>query len=298
MAILNRTSDGLFNVLIVIYKVLAHYGPLSKDDVKSMVAPGDVTDTQVNNTLNRWTQLGLFSVDGTAVSITPEFRPGEGEGVDLAVCRLPVILRTIIFRQENNANFWDSECSASADFSRGISWLLAQDVYSFGTNSHATVQNVEKVQLADPSQRILQNDTRWPGLCHWATYLGFAWDAATLVVDPTVAVRESLPEVFTGGKTLIASSFLEALACVLPVLDYGAYRQEVETALNPQNWRKPPKFFLSTSLSRALKRLELSGEITLEHLADTGEAYRMMRQQGAEWGRVFTHVTWNYAEGK
>lgn len=298
MAILNRPSDGLFNVLIAIYKVLAHYGPLSKEDVKTLVAPGDVTDSQVNNTMNRWTQLGLFCGDGATVSIEAEFAPGEGEELDEAVRRLPATLRTLVFRQENNANFWDSERSASADFSRGISWLLAQDVYSFATNSHTTVQKVEEMQLADPSQRILQNDTRWQGLCHWATYLGFAWNAATLVVDPSVAVRESLPQVFISCRTLIASSFFESLAHVLPVLDYGVYRQEVETALNPRNWRRPPKFLLSTSLSRGLKRLELSGEITLEHLSDTGEAYRLTRQQGTEWGRSFTHVTWNHREGK
>lgn len=298
MAILNRPSDGLFNVLIAIYKVLAHYGPLSKEDVKSLVAPGDVTDAQVNNTLNRWTQLGLFRSDGAVVSVDGEFAPREGERLDEAVRRLPITLRALIFRQGNNSNFWDSERSASADFSRGISWLLAQDVYSLATNRHKTIEDVEKVQMADPSQWILQNDTRWQGLCHWATYLGFAWDAATIVVDPTVAIRESLPQVFLGTRTLIASSFLETLAYVLPVLDYGAYRQEVENSLNPRNWRRPPRFYLSTSLSRALKRLELSGEIILERRADAGEAYRLMRQQGNEWGPAFTHVTWNCGEGK
>jgi hypothetical protein len=298
MSILNRPSDGLFNVLIVIYKVLALYGPLSKEEVKSLVAPGDISDSQVNNTMNRWTQLGLFCNEGSAVSIEAVCAPQEGEGLDEAVRRLPATLRSLVFRKENNSNFWDSERSASADFSRGISWLLAQDVYSLATDNHPTIQDVEKVQLADPSQRVLQNDTRWHGLCHWATYLGFAWNAATAVIDPTVAVRESLPQVFPGGRTLIATSFLESLAHVLPVLDFGAYRQEVENALNPRNWRRPPKFFLSTSLSRALKRLELSGDLTLEHRADAGESYRLMRQQSTEWGRPFTHVTWNRGEGK
>jgi hypothetical protein len=179
-----------------------------------------------------------------------------------------------------------------------MAWLLAQDVYSFATNSHDAVQKVEISQLADPGQRVLQNNTRWNGLCHWATYLGFAWWGTNLVIDPTVAVRESLPQVFPEVKTLTASTFLESLAGVLAVLDFGAYRREVENILDSANWRRPTKFFLSTSLSRAIKRLEMSGEFTLEYRADAGEAYRFLGQNGSEWGRSFTHVTWNSAEGR
>lgn len=297
MAILNRPSDGLFNVLIAIYKALAQYGPLPKSDLKSLVGPGEVGDSMVGKTMTRWSQLGLFRDDGSTVSIEAEYAPTEGEDLDEAVMRLPLTLRSLIFKKENNANFWDSANSASADFTRGMAWFLAQDVYSFATNSHGAVEKVESMQLADATKRVLQNDTRWKGLCHWATYLGFAWGGANLVIDPTVAVRESLPQVFPGVNTIMASAFLESLAGVLPVLDFGAYRQEVENALDPSNWSKPPKFFLSTSLSRAVKRLELSGEITLEYRSDAGEAYRFLRQHGAEWGRAFTHITWNHMEG-
>ena len=298
MSILNRPSDGLYNVLIAIYKVLAEYGPLSKGDIKSLVVPGEVDDSMVGKTMTRWIQLGFFREDGSAVSISAGYAPKEGEGLDEAVVRLPIALRSLIFKKENNANFWDSAASASADFTRGMAWLLAQDVYSFATTSHDTVQKAEFVQLADASQQVLQNNTRWNGLCHWATYLGFAWDGATMVVDPTVAVRESLPQVFPGVRTLLASNFLETLAQILPVLDFGAYRQEVESALDPSTWSRPPKFFLSSSLSRAIKRLEQSGDLTLKYRSDTGEAYHLMRQQGSEWGRAFTHVSWNRAEGR
>jgi hypothetical protein len=296
MSILNRPSDGLFNVLIAIYKALAKFGPLLKNDVKSLVGPGEVGDSMVGKTMTRWSQLGLFREDGSTVSIETEYAPKEGEDLENAVTRLPITLRSLIFKQENNANFWDSVNSASADFTRGMAWLLAQDVYSFGTNSHGAVEKVESMQLADATKRVLQNDTRWQGLCHWANYLGFAWGGTNLVIDPTKAVRESLPQVFPGAKTIMASAFLKSLAGVLPVLDFGTYRQEVENVLDPGNWSKPPKFFLSTSLSRAVKRLELSGELTLEYRSDAGEAYRFLRQHEAEWGRAFTHVSWNHTE--
>ena len=298
MSILNRPSDGLFNVLIAIYKVLAAYGPQAKEEIKSLVAPGNISDSQVSNTLNRWTQLGLFREDATTVFIETRYAPKDGEALDAAVLRLPITLRDLIFKKENNANFWDSSASSSSDFTRGMAWLLAQDVYSLVTRSHDPIQKLESAQLGNPSQRILQNDTRWAGLCHWGTYLGFAWVGTTLVVDPTQAVRESLPQIFSGVETLSASTFLEGVAQELPVMDFGAYRQEVESALNPKNWSKPLKFSLSTSLSRAIKRLELSGDLSLEYRSDTGEAYRLLRQEGAEWGRAFTHITWNRAESR
>lgn len=298
MTILNRPSDGLYNVLISIYKVLDKYGSKSKEELKSLLSPGEISDAQVTNTLNRWIQLGLFAEDKESVCIRDEYARNKNETLDDFISRFPFILRDLIFLKKNNDNFWNSSQSASADFSRGMSWLLAQDVYSFPTNSHDAVQKVEISQLIDPSTHVLQNNTRWNGLCHWATYLGFAWWGRDLVIDPTVALRENLPRVFGQTRVQAASKFLKSTANFLPVLDFGAYRQDVENALNPANWIKPPKFHLSTSLSRAIKRLEVSGDISLEYRSDAGEAYHFLRQNGEEWGRPFTHIAWNCKEGR
>ncbi len=298
MSILNIYSDGIYNVLISIYKVLDKYGTKTKDELKSLLSPGLISDRQVVNTLNRWIQLGLFAEDKECVCIQEEYTRDKDETLDAFISRFPFILRHLIFSKENNINFWDSAGLASADFTRGISWLLAQDVYTFSTSSHAVVQSVEISQLSDPSQRLLQNDTRWNGLCHWAIYLGFAWSGRNLIIDPTVALRESLPSVFQKSNVQAVSNFLKTLSQILPVLDFGAYRQDVENALNPASWLKPPKFHLSTSLSRAIKRLEVSGDISLEYRSDAGEAYHFLRQKGEEWGRPFTHIAWNCKEGR
>jgi len=295
MSILNRPSDGLVSVLISIYKVLAEHNALSRDDIKNIIAPGNVPELQVSQTLTRWTQLGLFDKNESTYSINTSYAPKLSQLSDDSLRHLPTKLHSIVFKKENNENFWDAANSKSADFSRGISWLLAQDVYSFPTNSHKTVAKIEGEQI-DLSMQMLQNDTRWVGLCQWAEYLGFAWGSKTLVIDPTVAIRENLPAIFSGYTTMTATLFLETLAKILPVIDFGDYRQKVEDILNQQVWSRPPKLFLSTSLSRAMKRLELSGHLSLEYQSDTGESYRLLRQQTQEWGRSFTHVSWLKSE--
>ncbi len=118
---------------------------------------------------------------------------------------------------------------------------------------------------------IVQNDTRWNGLRAWMPYLGFARVTSRWDIDPTDALRDTLPEVFGSASRLIAAEFLERAASTLPVLDGGKYRQNVESVLKESSWPKPEPGSLSTSLSRALLRLEREGTIKLEQLSDTGK---------------------------
>ncbi|MGE9115738.1 protein DpdG, partial [Escherichia coli] len=88
--------------------------------------------------------------------------------------RLPKVLRTIALAPENNLRFFEAEENKSADLNRGLSWILAQDIYTIDTSSHARIEALEGSQVADKAKRMLQNDTRWNGLRTWMIYLGFA----------------------------------------------------------------------------------------------------------------------------
>ena len=205
---------------------------------------------------------------------------------DDAEARLPKIARTIALSAENNARFWESEAAKSADLCRGLSWLLTQDVYTIDTNAPKTIASLEIDQLTDESRCIFQNETRWNGLRAWMPYLGFAREGAQMAIDPTVAVRDALPEVFASGPSVTASQFVEALARLLPVLDRGAYRTQVEAVLSPSRWRKPPEGQLSAALSRALQRLEFEGHIALERGHDAKEGVALTGAGGRVWRQV------------
>jgi hypothetical protein len=288
VSVLNQASDGLYTVLIVLVRALIRLGPMPRDTLIAVCGGGmeAVDSSQLTRTLNRWTELGLFGAkNGQVIVAAPHFQM-LGKSAEEAEAYLPGVARTIALSAENNARFWEAEAGKSADLSRGLSWLLAQDVYSIDAYTPKTIASLEIEQLTDESRCIFQNETRWSGLRAWMPYLGFAREGAHMAVDPTVAVRDALPQVFSGSPSLTARQFVENLAGVLPVLDRGSYRTQVEAVLNPARWRKPPDGQLSTALSRALQRLEYEGPIALGRGADAKEGVALTGAAGRIWREV------------
>ena len=284
MTILNTASDGFFNVLIVLHRTVARDGPLERDQLLGRCKTDpDADDQRLRQTLLRWTQLGLFQEQDNKIALAAEDRGPE---------RLPARCRELLFREDNNQNFWDSEGTRAADFTRALAFVLAQDIYAADFEKHESVQALEQGQIREAGRRILQNDVRWNGLRFWGDYLGFFWVDHRRWPDPTAAVREELPAVFGGARELPAAEFLDRLAGRLPVLDGGRWRVEVEQSLDPAAWHRPAQDnLLSTSLSRALWRLaQPDGPIKLgPPRAGAGGGRILQGAAGRHW-RTFTHV--------
>src|SRR5690606_34952850 len=118
-----------------------------------------------------------------------------------------------------------------------------------------------------------QNDTRWSGYASWATFLGFGRSESGkatggFISDPTVAIRHQVADMLPAKREMPMTDFLNELSRRIPVLDGGDYRRQVEEKLKPDKWRAPGPHEVSTSLSRALLRLDKAGEIQLEKRAD------------------------------
>ena len=290
MSILNMASDGLFNVLIILVRALVKFGPQSRENLLALSgAKFDVIDpSKISMSLGRWTELGLFTdVDGS-ISLSEIHKKSLTNSPDVAELRLPKVLRSIIFAPENNVQFWSTEENRSADCTRGLAWLLAQNVYTLDTGSHKSINQLESEQILDESRRMFQNDTRWNGARTWSVYLGFARQGATLVIDPTPALRESLDEIFTTDR-MTARDFVDRSAEVLPVLDGGTYRYQIEEVLKDTSWQKPPSNFVSTSLSRAIKRLLQEGLIADDRRSDTDAGINLMGFRDEAWLSI-THL--------
>jgi hypothetical protein len=278
MSILNMPSDGLFNVAIVFVRALVRFGPCKREDLLASCGFGveGIDPKHLTQTLNRWTELGLFATEDNFVGLNEIYRTNLGKTPALVESRLPKIMRTIALAPENNLRFWEAEENKSADLNRGLSWILAQDIYSVDISAHPRIEALESSQVADATRRVLQNDTRWNGLRTWMTYLGFARGGSPVTIDPTTAVRESLEEVFSIEETLTARQFVDRLAETLPVLDGGVYRRQVEGLLKGSSWLRPPADTLSTSLSRALRRLIHEGAIATEQRSDTEDGLTLV----------------------
>jgi len=290
MSILNRASDGHFNVLICLVRAVVKFGPSPRDRLFAScgLAGPNVNELSLTQTLNRWKELGLFA-EGERISLCDPYRGQLGGDESRAEAALPKCARAIVLAERNNQRFWESEENRSADLTRALSWMLAQDVYSLDTSNADAVMGLEGQQVADPSFRLIKNNTRWDGLRPWMTYLGFAHEDTQLRVDPTVSVRDALADAFGDTLTLTAPELMAALRAQIPVLDGGVYRTKVEEVMVERAWKRPPSGWVSSSLSRALQRLEFEGAIGFEQRSDAAEGATLTGRNGSPW-RQFTHV--------
>jgi hypothetical protein len=288
MTVTNYTSDGQYPTLIVLCRVLAGQGPMAKEELVRVCAASE--PKFVRSTLSTWISMGLFTETGDdRIAIQSGFGKGRGETLDQLTARIPSICRRLMFDSAHALPMWradgkllDEGIGTSADFVRQLAWALAQDIYelTFDTGGDAAVALTNTQATA--GKHILLNPTRWSGLSFWARFTGFA-SGDGHGIDPTEAIRAELPAIFQGSKVLLAGEFLRELSARLPVLDFGRYRVEVESALKDTAWRRPPNGHLSMSLSLALRRLQLDQTIALDALADAPETYSLSGRQFRQW---------------
>lgn len=289
MSVLNRPSDGLLSVLIALRSTLLAFGPLSADRLIALTAPPSAVGAgdMARKTLLRWTQLGMFIDAGESIALAPTLHsvpPHDLDGLRRALLRL-------VLSHNNNPGFdqptvdASNERPLSSDFTRAACWVLAQDPYSLEA-THASIEALQNVQRVTPVPFV--NDTRWAGFIEWALFLGLAWRAPRLVVDPYFAVASALPDVFTSERTVPADAFLARVAAVLPIVDRGRYRSHVDATIGVPA-RPLGDNDVSMTLSAALLHLEASGVIRLETRSDAPTRSLLGRRGKAL--RQISHVT-------
>jgi len=302
MSILNRPSDGYFNALLVICRCLLARKRLSRAALLSLCAPPTLDPPReekvkghIQHTLNRWSAYGLlvYNKETDEVELSPEL-PKELRSADRFEASLPGFLRSVVFRPDLNREktFWENKADQTADFTRATAWLLAQDVYTMPTAGYEkAVSPIESDQFDLMELRPLQNNTRWNGLTSWAAFLGFGRSAGSeFFIDPTMAVREALPQVFGKRNEVSQADFFDALADLIPVVDGGRYRKTVEEAIARKAWSPVDERQASTSLSRALLRLHEGRELELQDRADAKTGKRSLLGRNRRAVRDVSHL--------
>lgn len=297
MSLLNRPSDGLYSVLVAVWRLLLARRRMSEEQLLSLCAPPTAVEDQsmVRNTLNTWTELGLLQRHDGEISLSEEAAQTAKRANSETAC-LPRLLRRLVLRPENNERLLqeDNVEVRSADFTRAVCWMLVQDIYTMPTQTYKDVEKHDLRQWKAGRLRAFQNDTRWSGYQDWATILGFGWFApklniiSGLVSDPTPCVRDALSDVFGKERELHQRDFLSRLADCLPVVDGGKYRRKIEDQLDPRQWHRVDEHEISPTLSLALIRLESEGVLSLEPRSDAdkrtllGREFRLLQE--------FSHV--------
>lgn len=231
-------------------------------------------------------EIGLATRKGDYVQLTSHSAKAATRGTS-AIVRL---IRRCVLSEELNNSPWGSQKGAR-DLTNALAWFLSLDPASVPTQMEGDLPSVKSLQETDFGQRHgddasgwpISNDTRWIAFRRWACSLRFAWRSPSgrLVPDPTPAVRDAIPTIFEREEKLDGPSFVTALGAQVPVLEAGAYRRFVE-----ENWQRSPEpdGMLSTATTDALWRLEASGHLVFEDLAD---APKVIRSDGS----IFSHVS-------
>lgn len=290
MTILNQTNDGSYPDLIVLYRAAIVQGTDSSENLVRICSPSLDSLKRLRAVLSRWRAMGLFEEINNELRLKKEYGKRRGQTLDKATLGLSKYCCELILDECNSMPLWGKGVGVAGDFSAGISWLLAQDIYSL-PSAWGGIDPLLNRQSSVP-KKLIENDTRWSPLRQWARYLGFAeGEGSNFLVDPTRIISLYLPQIFSKTKSLPAGDFLSALSTLIPVLDSGKYRNEVEATLDKTHWRSTEGNSLSMSLSLALRRLELSGELQLLGKADAGSSYSLTGAKYRFW-KGFESVVW------
>jgi hypothetical protein len=292
MSLLNLTSDGLPNILVVLYATIANArAPMTVKELIAAVAPESVVkDARLARiTLNRWSELGLFRVDAETEEVSlhrnaPDDLKSEADLV--RVVRREA--RRVVLSEANNEDIWAREAARAADLTRSLAWLLALDVYRQGAENLFSLANDH---IHGTGLTLMQNGERVVGLKSWGYFLGFVRHPKAIEIDPTLAISEVLPDCIGPGEEMPARDFIEKLAHALPVIDGGRYREAVLDKLRDNALPPFQATQLSTSLSRALHCLMVNQTLRFSSRADVGSSILLTGRDGPQMSHRYTWVT-------
>lgn len=162
--------------------------------------------------------------------------------------------------------------SGANDLLRGLSWLLTTDPMSESWNEPAAAQ--ERVPAG--STLVFVNRTRWNGFRFWAEALGFAEEptagvseGASLMANPTRALRDFVTSTYASGDDLPLSRLLDDFRAAAPVVPGGAVSRSLGYARDPRE--------VDLATTYALESGHARGWLTLDPRADAADTVLLAR---------------------
>ena len=290
MALLNTASTRPSLILMILSYLAQRRG--KRDDESRLVdalAPRGLSreaahQSDLRDSLRAAIDLGLVLKDGDEIELA-EMALSQVRLGDKAVLGL---IRSAVFDPAANTGEWGTQTGAR-DLTNALAWYLTFPADTSPIQMEGAERSAKDLQNADFGPRQgdgagwpIGNDNRWQAFRYWACSLGFAWVSPRgyVLPDPTPAIRDALPAVVGNNSELGAGEFIDKLAAVVPVLDYGRYREFVAA-----NWRRTEaeQRRLTAPLSEALERLREEGRIVFDDRAD---AARVVRADGT----TFSHI--------
>ncbi|WP_432069376.1 protein DpdG [Streptomyces sp. AA1529] len=185
------------------------------------------------------------------------------------------ILRRAVLKADYNKGLGsDNDATGPKDLTRALAWFLMHDPMERAIDWVAAQQLLDQEDgkdrklLKEGVLPLFANDTRWPRFGYWATALGLAAapvfrtdGRGPLVPDCTLALRQSVLELWQPDQRVNAIEALQMLRELLPVLPGGAHSLAVGIP-------SPGDSVAGTALSFALLRGHDEKWLRLDHNDD------------------------------
>ncbi len=289
MALLNPDPAlTLPTAMWLTFQTVADLGPLTQSDLLGLISPTAIRrDTATQ-------ERDASAPARAAVRTLRDFdliAPDERDRLTTTVSGAkPVtyrtfcaLLRTTLLSSPPNDPPLDE--AGANDLLRALAWLLTTNpIESPWMEARAAQQKVP-----NESTLVFVNSTRWNGFRYWAEALGFAEPAlfgaeagATLVANPTRALREMVTATYRPGDDVPISRMMQDLRAAIPVLPGGA----VSRALGFDYDTRQVDF----ATAYALDGGQLRGWLSLQRRADAADTMQFAGPDDGGQSRVVSHV--------
>tara|TARA_Y100000590_G_scaffold469730_1_gene659382 strand:+ start:3417 stop:4301 length:885 start_codon:yes stop_codon:yes gene_type:complete len=283
MSIINNAHAGSqINLLCLIYRVIFRNNQeLSIKSIESLCRPGSLPKTL--NAKKRFKENLDFWCDKKHQL----WKVNDKEKLELISLINDDPTPDIIARETNKVLFGSKIKNLFEDDSDtrflfiGLSAILASDNQNkFLLGSKDSIKNttIDDFYNKYLPKNILPNNSEKPTLIKYGNFLGFfEYFNGNLIADPTRAVKCVIDDIFLEKKKISIIDFRTKLSAILPVLDGGDYRKQVEEKMTSKKWERPSG--ISNSLGFAIKRLATQKIISLESGADDQNAEQILGER-------------------
>lgn len=283
MSIINSANPGSqINLLCIIYRVIyRNNNKLSLDEISNLCRPPNLPtkddhQKRFGDNLRFWMheshQLWRESDESKLVLTL------------LTVSDTPEAIATATYEvlfAERFDNIFVPKNHDTTPLFRSLGVIMASDQYTVA--SERTLDNKAVGDLFGKSlPKFTPNDSEKKYVLAYGHFLGFleVVSSGRYIVDPTRAVRRVLVDLFGDDKLLDGTEFLSRLASLVPLLDGGTYRTQVEARMADIEGKRDSARSVSLALSLALERLRLSAVIELISKSDDPDAFHMQVNGG------------------
>ena len=272
MSMFNSAHAGSqINLLCMIYRTIsANEGKYSIEEISKLCRPENLPTRKdhrkrFGENLSFWMEPSHQLWDeneNSKLRITRKSR-------DESPSAIAEVTNDALFAEEISS-LLEKNISNTEGLLRSLCCILASDRFLF--NSQEIIDNDSLQSLFSEAlpTKFIPNNAEKPVIQAYGYFLGYLEKyEGGYVVDPTRVIRSLLPKIFFDKAVLSIKEFLQRLSNMIPILDGGNYRIDIEKEMQRNGWQfTNSSNELSESLSTALGRLEALYEVKTKPNSD------------------------------